>query len=259
MMIMLVTAGACVQPLGRDTGGISQGSVAKAAPIWQPGDDIPGWEQYDYDCPFYVDSEVATVRLPTNWWYSLNFGERSDVGFQFRLTSCLTDCLDAPCVDPGGVPGGAPFVYFGISVYRQYRPPDVWERAGFYSPSGYAANLPTSYISDEGTSAILSACISRMRPDEVSGILYITYYAGTLPHKYYDEPLVQFPFDFAYDDHAAWDFNIDTSLDEYHTMSDYVITYAEEATYDATWDWASITDPDIRAAVYDRYTPYNWP
>lgn len=150
---------------------------------------------------------------------------------------------------------------------------DVFDKTGYYG----TADRPDSYVFGNGAFALgsftadgtssavgLRICFSRVRPDALSGVIYVFYHDHTLYHLYYSSALVQYPFESFDEDHYAWDFDYDYDCPE--QTSDYwtyffrhAIIYGGDIDYDNAWDWDAITDPAIRAAVYDRYTPINLP
>ena len=249
-----------------DVGSTSTGK-AEEADEWAPGEVIPGWERYDFDCEVGIGGDVATVTLPDLWYgrFALYVMQGENyMGWQFSQA----DCTDFACEGLTSLPLNAPSV---TGTIEDDEAADFWNKAGHYGEgsdrrgsSAHAAfYLPTGGFTttDDNGSHDVSACFSRVRPDQLVGVVYVTYWSNNLYHDYYDHALVQYPFAISFADHSAWDYSVPAAArrvapDE--RTAPYIL-YATDASYDIAWDWDAITDPDIRAAVYDRYTPENWP
>lgn len=238
------------------------GGVPKSVTEWLPGDDVPGWGSYEYDCPLYTGANVAQVDLPDTWYSGAWFIGNADgyAHYLFGIADCSESgkaCSDRPSGDPG-------WAYLMLETY-DFAVADIFQKAGYYCEG---CGHPDSLVISRGTFAIggfaddeqghpwVEMCLSRVRPDEVRGVAYLNYYTSLLPYEYFSQALVQYPFDMLYADHASWDMNLGSvgPHNSYHYMN-----YAEGFTYDNVWDWDAITDPAIREAVYERYTPSNWP
>lgn len=241
-------------------------AAGKAKVEWQPGDDIPGWEVYEYPCPVYSGGAASTVSLPDTWFTYLSMG---DYAANIILSICVTaaDCTDASCTTSiNNDPGDAPHVFFTTTDWAVA---DIYEKTGYYGEGSgrdttltVTGGVPIGLFRSETSQRQLttSVCVSRVRPDNLQGVVTVVYTSeGPLPHQYYDEVTVQYPFDVVFEDHAAWDFDIDGGDPSFEPLADRSINYSAPTDYDHAWNWAAITDAEIRAAVYDRYTPYNWP
>lgn len=89
--------------------------------------------------------------------------------------------------------------------------------------------------------------------------MYVTYTDNMLPHNHFHDALVQYPFDVFFGEHSTWDYSYGAGPGGTFEYDGLGIVYFGDLNYDTTWSWDAITDPDIRDAVYDRYTPYNVP
>lgn len=238
----------------------------KVVPEWQAGDDIPGWEGYEYDCPVYSGANVATVSFPSIW-FSVAGMASDDTQTVISVGVDIADCTDKACGGSGDDPGNAPDV-LAIVVDRSVT--DLLLKTGYYGAASErkdsqlvsTGEVPVGGFTTDGMERIINVefCLSRFRPDELRGLVYVTYSSrGTLSHNYFDDALVQYPFDVTFEDHAAWDDNTPGSDPSFADLVNHSIYYGGFADYDHAWDWDAITDPAIRTAVYDRYTPWNWP
>lgn len=242
-------------------------SAQKSGAEWQPGDDIPGWEVYDYECPINDGGDAATVQLPDVWYAVAGFGDYEDT-LVMGLTVTLADCVDAPCTTSITTdPGDAPDVFAGSTDWSVA---DIYSKTGFFGPDSartesslaVVGNVPVGgfWTDPPQSGRALSFCVSRLRPDKLVGVVSVVYTErGFLPHAYYPDMTVQYPFDVTFEDHAAWDSDIDGGDPAFEDLSWRFIGYSSPVDYDNAWDWDAITDTTIRAAVYDRYTPFNWP
>ena len=249
-----------------DVGSTSTGKIEKTS-TWAPGDVIPGWEAYDFDCAIESTSDSAVVTLPDLWRGAFLLGQLTRglyIGWEFSLA----DCTDFACEGISSLPMNAPNV---TGTIEDNDAADLWRKTGYYGAgtdrgdsSAHAAfYLPTGGFTttDDNGSHEVTACLSRVRPDQLTGVVYVSYWSNNLYHDYYDHAEVQYPFDIAFADHAAWDYTLVAAARRAapDDRTAPYIAYATDASYDIAWDWDAITDPDIRAAVYDRYTPENWP
>lgn len=253
--------------------GSAAGAAAKSAQesVWQPGDDIPGWESYDYDCPLLTGGDTATMSLPDVWMNILALRDVDGVVVLWFYVT-VASCEDAPCAETQVYPTGAPYTY---TIASAGYVGDVLQKTGYY---GAGTDWPSSDLVARGVQSVgafttegydrwldVEFCFSSVRPDLLRGVLYVTYLTGAgtqiLHYDHYPRFHVQFPFEAPFPDHGAWDASTiarvappPPSFDD-----DHYIGYVGGITYDNAWDWDAITDPTIRDAVYDRYTPYNWP
>jgi hypothetical protein len=111
--------------------------------------------------------------------------------------------------------------------------------------------------------ATTELCISRMRPDQLSGVLEIyprLWHWGTADYlSFYHDFRVRIPFTFMFGDHSAELTDEPTDSFVEPEGADRVSYGYFGLTYDEAWPWDDITDPTIRDAVYERYTPWNTP
>lgn len=259
----------CQQPIpGELPAGPGHAVRPKAASAWQPGDDIPGWEGYDYDCPLSTGAGAETVYFPDVWkamvWFTTPSG---DLAVNSSIYVTPTDCTDFECPDSGtGSHSGGFDVYAAAGEWPMG---DVFRKTGLYGRDSDRADsylegssvLPLGNFVADGTETRylgFSLCISRLRPDEIQGVISVIYYDYTLYHAYYSQALVQYPFDNFYEEHAAWDYNYDGFPPDDDAFR-HAIYYDGNISYDTVWDWGAITDPAIRDLVYDAYTPSNVP
>lgn len=228
---------------------------------WEPGDDVPGWE--DADCPVETgaDSVVVEQMFATVRWYGLLVDER---GVALGPSFDLQDCTEFSC-DGAGVQIDVPDVSVTLVDFSR----DIWNKQGEYCAgdecytSGWSASLAIGGYSTGGEHPApdVTLCLSRVRPDQILGVMTVDYLHQTLPHEYVQRVQVHYPFEVLYGDHCAWDRSVpvgDASPPEECPLTITMFDYQGSATYDTSWDWDAITDPAIREELYTRYTPFNW-
>ena len=261
--LALALLGGCTGPkelIATPLGGADLKSETKAA--WQPGDEIPGWEVYEYDCPLTLEGGAAVVNFPDAWTNLLILNNARGT-LEMTTSLVITDCGDAPCEGSTSTPTTLPSVKV---AGKDLDATDVLHKSGYY---GQTADRPGSVLLAIGSLPVgsftdgypdimqLAYCLSRVRPDELRGVFYITYLSGALPHDYYEDALVQYPFELPFQ--GSFDYNYALPTPPTDDFFEHVVGYNGTINYDSAWDWAAITDPDVRDAVYDQYRPYNLP
>lgn len=262
-----------------DTSDMDTSDSSSLDPYWDPGDEIPGWE--DFECPENVGGNVITIDMPS---YSSPDSYRPSYGIDAvpeglgkpgLVSFEIGDCVNLECK---GDPYSIPFLFLLAATNTAEA---ATERGlGEYGP-GDTSSFPRSaqataaislgwFESSKGDYFVIpsavTACLSRVRPDMITGFVRFEVASEDLPFdlEYYDELFLVFPFSYIFQDHAGIDESVkydpkgipeevDTSHITYSCDSDRFSC----PSYDEAWPWDEITDPAIREAVYERYTPYN--
>lgn len=248
-------------------------SAPPPGPSWQPGDPIPGWDDYpcEEEAPSFDSSDTVVLPLhsmaakplcivPSDdqpcdlaerpWETDLRYCVTGDHG------NCLTDDTRQEAMllfwgdeyawpEPrgqgwydfrGGLPARAGDFYL--------RTPDLgaWQ-AHDPAVAGYDT------LSPDGL-----GCLSRVRPDNLAGTVWLIFSKEYQDLLGLPEALV-LGFDVLLPDHGGVDVVAEEVPAEIAAVH---YTYMPATDYDAFWPWDDITDPDIRQQVYDRYLPYGW-
>lgn len=227
---------------------------------WQPGDDIPGWEGLDVECPLAESAGHAVVQLPDLMYEAIVVGNYED-GPTIQAFVKLADYSDTQ--------DGAVVTYPGAGPYTDVAAKDLSAESltwmtGWYGPgterSGAAViaaiSAPVGGTSTDWGDEVL-LCLSRVRPDEMRGVIYVIYHSNTLAWLHYRRAVIEYPFESFFQGSIDGAFEITPLPTE--DYSDFAFYYVGGANYDEIWDWDAITDPVIRDTVYERYKPYNWP
>lgn len=124
-------------------------------------------------------------------------------------------------------------------------------------------DYPLGYIEAYGereSPADTRVCISRFRPDQLRGVVYVDMRDGYVPHSdWYASVTITVPFEFTFVPHSAFYGYGDRPWDKKpEGTDDFYIQYGD-LTYDEAWPWDEITDPAVRDALYEMYTPWNNP
>jgi hypothetical protein len=250
-------------------GRVDVNDKAKAS-SWEPGDQIPGWD--DFDCgAAYRDSGHLSVDSLHVYSGSIRMailavGDESGRIDGREIGFLATDCDESDCGDPVDWDDtGVPYAWVNL---RDDIGDVVGRGQGWYGPNANAAdftlgatmNLPFGYfINDLGHYDNMAGmgCLSRVRPDMITG--FVTF---TIEDSFYDHPSpwypavsIVLPFSVTFVDHEE----LDSPTDGYERPAGAELVTYEVYDYDATWPWDEITDPAIREAVYERYKPWNLP
>lgn len=231
---------------------------------WQPGADIPGWE--DFDCTDPVGGRVFETTFPDTFQIVGEFlPEQMSVG-PHRLEVRLRDCEFFPCAETDtDVDRTLPFVAATLDGTWGEDPELLG--LGWWGPDD---STDPRHVEAEGNGPLVgwsngthgnigsaSACLERMRPDGIRGVVRIELPVpfGDTPVYYYDTIVFRFPFQVRLADHAGFD----TTRPDTGTAPDGYATahFLYDIPYEDAWPWDSITDPAVRAQVQERYTPYN--
>lgn len=234
---------------------------------WLPGDDIPGWE--DTTCPTVADVNRFQVVYPSLARMVGTIDATRGVPDVNRFSIATRDCENFTC--SAGEELDLRIPYFR-GTFQTVAEDGEARGLGAYGPDadgirpveGSALLIvgPVSNTAQDGdeANAIVSACISRSRPDEVSGVLYFWLEKQGDPFVNYQYGFSEFwtPFHFSLVDHAGVLLDADPGdglvrgLEA--TLQSFHWTYIG-VSYDEAWPWAEITDPAVREAVYERYQP----
>lgn len=232
----------------------------KSAEVWQPGDDIPGWPDYDCPEPSGDDLEVG-IAYPSTLNVTTGFTSEVPIGIG-AVWPFLGDCLDAEC---SGADAG-PRVDLRFSRVSG----GDGRGQGSYTSSdpeafrigGYLENVLYGYWDTHETygnyAVDVHLCLSRVRPDEIRGTMQV--YQHDLWFDPWGRPYhLAYEFLAQFDDHGGdsefGDPDCSNPSISGTTVDGTALYYYHDVLYDDAWPWAEITDPDIREAVYQRYYP----
>lgn len=235
---------------------------------WSPRDDVPGWP--DYDCPDPpTGANVITLSYPSPWQFRGVFSAaemyEGKPGPHYFVVS-LRDCVSFECT--GNAQEYYDHPYVNATLYDDIAPPGAERGLGEYGPDenesrsiiGGATSVfgTLRNVDVDGSPPTVSAtaCLSRVRPDELVGAIEMRGDAVALGlgSEYYDEVVFRVPFDVAFADHAGFDDDgqmISMPEDVHAAYYDYYIPFAE------AWPWDEIEDDAIRDELMRRYSPYN--
>lgn len=237
---------------------------------WSPGDDIPGWE--DADCAEPEVGQALETTFPDIFVVEGTFVDPSLAAWAgpHLLTVKLRDCEVFPCrVTDTDVDPNLPRVVAALD--GTLGDPGEPRGQGWWGPDGAApravdasGNGPIEAWSNAAYGSIgsVTTCISRLRPDEVRGVVRVELAADAtsiwINTALYPSVVYRFPFSVLLADHAGFDASAPDRRpdrpDAYDTAH-----FVYERPYADAWPWDDITDPAIREAVYERYEPYNAP
>lgn len=257
------------------SGKASDTADTGASTAWEPGDPIPGWE--DYDCPPPEGAGYAEVALSTpvyvGWGDATVGGSEGGGVAGFRFQAIMADCESLPCSFSGST-----YSLWGNSwgemVFEDLGGDLTGRGQGMFdtvSPTrsvsgseGGVELLSWQYSGDRLTDDVLpSACVSRVRPDRISWVLDLRprdnrHSSSDAVHGWYRDFTLRVRYDTSLADHAGCLIDLDDAYGCVAPEGTSQIGYYQ-VSYDDAWPWDSITDPDIRDAVYNRYTPWNSP
>lgn len=233
---------------------------------WNPGEDIPGWE--DADCTEAHPGRTYVIEYPDVYTVQGTFLNGLPGAGPHLFDVRLRDCAHYPCL-PDSLDETIPFVHASLDATAGddglSRGTGTWgpDDEGLRQVTGSGRSALIDWSNDRSirVPAMVSTCIERMRPDEVRGAVRVEVTADVYPYDivyYYESLVYRFPFTVSLPDHAGFDASQpDVPADqplEYATAH-----YTYEQPYDDAWPWDDITDPSIREQLYERYTPYNAP
>lgn len=227
---------------------------------------VPGWD--DYDCSEPSPGRTLVVEFPDVYSVVGEFYAGLPAAGPQTLLIQLRDCVLFPCteealdatlpnvdvqLDGTGADGG---LTRGLG---EWGPDDLGVRVA--TGSGLS---PIDAWSDgeTGTASAVTACLERVRPDEVRGVVRVeSFWSETqepFHYQFYDSLVRRFPFDVRFADHAGFD---TTRPDAPEARPEGYSTahFVYDVPYADAWPWASITDPTIRGRLFDEFTPYNEP
>lgn len=237
-----------------------------ASPVkWTQGDNVPGWD--DADCSEGHPAMAYVSTFPDVFAVQGTFLPDMAGTGPHLLSVRLRDCTDFAC-ETDIFDQTVPYVLADLDATRG----DDGHRMGTgeWGPDATAnrqvqASGRSLLIdwADDGTltSAAVTVCIQRLRPDEIQGVVRAEVTPANYPFGTVSSTrslVFRFPFDVLLPDHAGFDSTQpDRPADQPLGYTTGHFTY--DQPYDDAWPWEDITDPSIREQVYDRYTPYNAP
>ena len=240
---------------------------------WQAGDSVPGWE--DYDCEDLADEyEVLEVNQISKFvmWMDVAWGGGPRGQAPMILELQAQSCPAGPPCDKGanqriwfrafGSRAAAPLPrglgwYVGTvddcSTLNRTAAIDV---VSDHWPHGLVnAGCVVDYATIPSESYV---CLSRVRPDEVAGEVWIRPYGESeggwvadsdsfwlkVPFRYLTDPACTLgPHSFEFDRWPA------------HCEDNWTATWILHSGYGEVWPWDEITNPYVRATLFDTYRP----
>jgi len=217
--LLLLTAACQAQPFGQTP--LDPETHGRSAPptesVWSPGDDIPGWEDYDCGEPAdgagYVEMEMPDVaRTFMNRYGGLEADYAYlDVGV----------CDESPCSDAGEfVTSNQPFA----SAYLWSSLDHVDGRGqGIYGPSAtydggnrfrlFGRTVIGEYYNDDDDytdNVDATFCLSRVRPDMMEGTIRLAPRHGEVESLWYSSVILVIHVLIPFADHAGTAYNYPT-------------------------------------------------
>lgn len=233
---------------------------------WSAGEPIPGWE--DADCAEAQPGRTYVVTYPDVLVVEGLFSASPGWAGPHELRVQLRDCALFACPE-GELDRTVPFV---DTTLRTGADPGTVFATGEWGPDavgprqvdGVARGVLLDWAND-GTPrfavASVTACLERVRPDEVRGVVRAEVTERNFPYgaiDYYDSLVYRFPFVVHPPEHGGLDLTLpDEPADEPEGFDAAHFLY--ERPYEEAWPWDEISDPSIRAQVMERYSPYNAP
>lgn len=231
---------------------------------WNPGDDIPGWE--DADCTEQHPGRTYVIEYQDIFLIDGSFLAGMPGVGPHTVHVRLRDCEDFPCA-ADSLDLTVPYILADLDATRgdDGHPRGTGEWGPDATTNRQAVGSGLSMLMDWATDgsldglASLTVCVERMRPDEVRGAVRAEVAAARYPYgviNYYDSLVYRFPFAVQLPDHAGFDASQpDSPADKPEGYDTAHFVY--EQPFDEAWPWDDITDPSIREQIQDRYTPYN--
>lgn len=271
VIVCLAGCGAANTRPGRDVARDRAAAPAgpSTAEAWEPGDPIPGWD--DFPCPELTDDYMPV-----------------DVPYGDTLVGTVGGCVDGQCSveqpswirgdfydSPDGMSSSTTQFVFDINgslTPRNPRRAQGWYHSSFHSGVFDRTAFTFLRVNEEGSFVDQAyndssgyeyptqawICLSRVRPDEVAGVAWIRPYRGDRSF-YWDGPKVTFrvPFDVILPDNAS------VYVEDSYPVETYpwfpgtgMWSYYHDQEFGTAWPWHEITDPALRTTYMDRYRPY---
>ena len=228
------------------------------------GSGVAGWPEVERDPG--LSSARYRFDNPTMWRVVGEIAEVDGVVRPVRLYLETRDCASFACDGSQPREASTPFLSASLGLMGDDGATDAlgwWGpdattarvvRGGGYAVFGRAGNQARN---GHGINAEVSVCLSRLRPDSVSGVLFFRLPTPGDPVQFWVVEAVEFwtPFTFTLPEHAGatWPADArpgglegDASLLEWRYLG---------VSYDDAWPWRCILDPKIRESLYNRYTP----
>lgn len=226
------------------------------------GGPVPGWD--DYDCGEPGVNPSIALSLPNLQSLILFMGNTTGATLGFTAMSIEVGCAGEVECD------SEPSPYVATDVFAAS--PRVEARGlGWYRGGDADGELgPTEGRFPVGTRWVIrnghdymegAACLSRLRPDEVSGVIDLVVHRANEPLdgvlQFYEQITARVPFDYRFQPHAGMYYPVEDECTLDTSEWDGVISYT--GSYDDSWPWSDITDPEVRDLLYETYTPCNSP
>lgn len=274
LVSLLVGLSACLgtevklvpEPEGRAAGWDAGVAPWEAPGAWEPGADIPGWEDYPCEDELVLppDAEVRDIvasygQIRAAHWIE---GAEPDEEMAEHPGYIRMDGDDTDgCVD-----GDNCYVWMQAwsEAWRTLEP----RAQGWYelqdAPFSGARDIGGGGNTAEGTFVYMAqwggqqrtapasgrACFSRIRPDQFRGLWIAEIDPYFMPDYWSGPRVVVYRFDVRFEHHAA--FTVDELSNQvfpvYHV-------YYDSVPYEDAWPWDDITDPAVRQALFRDYTP----
>lgn len=261
-----VDSDTAVETAESDTADTESGDSEDTWPYteWNPGDDIPGWD--DADCTEQHPGRTYVIEYPDVYTVQGTFMTGMPGTGPHTLAVRLRDCVNFPCA-ADSLDDAVPYILADLDGTRgddgHARGTGEWgpDADGNRQVVSNGRSMLIDYANETGSfaRATVTVCIERMRPDEVSGAVRAEVTARNYPYgvvNFYSSLVYRFPFSIRFPDHAGFD---STRPDSPADMPEGYATahYLYDQPYDEAWPWDDITDPSVREQLYDRYSPYN--
>jgi hypothetical protein len=239
-------------------------SADTASTAWEPGDPIPGWD--DYDCAETAGSQAFQTVFPNNYRFSASFPAGATNGPQ-TLRVAVRDCVAFSCI-PDKLALDKP--YASVTLDASSGTSTDPRGLGWWGPDATdprhvegIGNGPVESWSNSGygSTSVVTVCMSKVRPDIVAGVIRVevTTANSAMPlGSLFGSIIYRFPFTIPMADHSG----LDTAVGGERPPAPDGFTEAHfvyDRNYATAWPWGDITDATIRDTVYERYRPYNHP
>lgn len=231
---------------------------------WNPGDDVPGWE--DADCTEPHPGRAYSMTFDDVYLAEAHFMVGMPGVGPHVLTVQARDCINFRCL-PDTLDRTTPYVNAVLDATAgddgQPRGLGEWGPDATTSRDVAADALSMLLDWDNGgmgrTPVEVTVCIERMRPDELRGTVRAEVFDYPYAYvNYYPSLVYRYPFYIRYPDRSGFDSTRpDSPADKPEGYDHAHILY--DQPYEGAWPWDDITDASIREQLYERYTPYNAP
>lgn len=263
MMPLVSLLLACASPPAEEPLPLAAPVTTKAPP-WVVGGEVPGWP--DVGCDPGLSATRYRFDNPTQWRMVGEIAEVAGRVRPVRITIETRDCGSFSCDDTQPRASSTPYLLASLSLSGDdgladatgWWGPDATTartvRGSGYSVFGRAGNYTRN---GHGDNAEVSVCLSRVRPDSVTGVLFFRLTTPGDPVQFQWVDAVEFwsPFSFTLPEHAGTSGAADAQTGGTEGRDDALVWRYLGVSYDDAWPWASITDGAIHDALYNAYTP----